>query len=322
MKSAFPKYVAALLLFGSNGVYAAGVHLTSSETVFFRSMLGGLLLATVFLITRRRSSAGLVMSRAEVACVVCAGIGQAANWLFLYEAYKRIGVGMATVLDYCGPIIVMALAPLVFRERLTAAKLAGFCVVATGFALVNVQSVNGGADVWGLVCGVMSAVSYAVMVMFNKKAGGSLGLAGVALQMAVCFAAVALYVGATEGCGFAASVPAADWPPLLMLGLVNTGIGCYLYFSSIGKLPVQTVAICGYLEPLAAVVFAALLLGESMQALQLAGAVLILGGAVFAEMSGSLPKGAPSSLRFEDAPSLAAMYESRHADVGTPVIMR
>lgn len=322
MKSAFPKYVAALLLFGSNGVYAAGVHLTSSETVFFRSMLGGLLLATVFLITRRRSSAGLVMSRAEVACVVCAGIGQAANWLFLYEAYKRIGVGMATVLDYCGPIIVMALAPLAFRERLTAAKVAGFCVVATGFVLVNVQSINGGADAWGLACGVMSAVSYAVMVMFNKKAGGELGLAGVALQMVVCFAAVALYVGATEGYGFAASVPAADWPPLLMLGLVNTGIGCYLYFSSIGRLPVQTVAVCGYLEPLAAVVFAAALLGESMQALQLAGAVLILGGAVFAEMSGSLPKRAPSSLLFEDAPSLAAMYESRHADVGTPVIMR
>ena len=49
------------------------------------------------------------------------------------------------------------------------------------------------------------------------------------------------------------------------------------------KLPVQTVAVCGYLEPLAAVVFAAALLHETMLPLQILGAVLILGGAAGAE---------------------------------------
>ena len=38
--------------------------------------------------------------------------------------------------------------------------------------------------------------------------------------------------------------------PIFILGQLNTGVGCYFYFSSIGYLPVQTVAICGYLEPL------------------------------------------------------------------------
>ncbi|MBQ2924303.1 MAG: DMT family transporter, partial [Anaerotignum sp.] len=74
--------------------------------------------------------------------------------------------------------------------------------------------------------------------------------------------------------------------PVLMLGLVNTGLGCYRYFSAIGRLPVQTVAVCGYLEPLAAVVLSAILLGEGMGVLQILGTVLILGGAMFAELRG------------------------------------
>ena len=76
---------------------------------------------------------------------------------------------------------------------------------------------------------------------------------------------------------------AGDWVPALMLGLVNTGLGCYLYFSAMVELPVQTVAICGYLEPLSAVVFSVLFLRESMTPLQVLGAACILGGAVLGE---------------------------------------
>lgn len=70
----------------------------------------------------------------------------------------------------------------------------------------------------------------------------------------------------------------------MILGIVNTGIGCYLYFSPLVKLPVQTVAICGYLEPLSAVVFAAILLNERMTMIQIAGAACIIGGAMVGEL--------------------------------------
>ena len=72
--------------------------------------------------------------------------------------------------------------------------------------------------------------------------------------------------------------------PILILGIVNTGLGCYFYFSSIGVMPVQTVAILGYLEPLSALLFSAGLLGETMSWVQIVGAVLILGGALFGEL--------------------------------------
>ena len=79
-------------------------------------------------------------------------------------------------------------------------------------------------------------------------------------------------------------VPDEAWPWVLILGIVNTGIGCYLYFSPLAKLPVQTVAICGYIEPLTAVVSAAILLGEKMTAVQIVGAVCIIGGAMVGEL--------------------------------------
>lgn len=74
-----------------------------------------------------------------------------------------------------------------------------------------------------------------------------------------------------------------DWFPILWIGLLNTGGGCYFYFSSIGKLPVQTASICGYLEPLSAVLFAAIFLRETMLPLQATGALLIVGGALLGE---------------------------------------
>ena len=97
---------------------------------------------------------------------------------------------------------------------------------------------------------------------------------------------VAIFVASRQS--LLLTIPDGSWLPVLVLGLVNTGVGCYWYFSSIGFLPVQTVAILGYLELLSAVVFSVLLLHEVLLPLQLLGALLILGGAVLGECG--LPK--------------------------------
>ena len=133
-------------------------------------------------------------------------------------------------------------------------------------------------------CGLLSAVMYAVMVICNKKAEVITGLENSTLQLVTAFLTVAVFVGVKQG--YAMEISRESILPILILGLMNTGIGCWLYFSSIGRLPVQTVAICGYLEPLSAVVFSLVFLRESMLPLEALGAVLILGGAVFGELGG------------------------------------
>lgn len=71
---------------------------------------------------------------------------------------------------------------------------------------------------------------------------------------------------------------------VLLSGVCSTGLGSYLYFSSIPRLPVREVSVLGYVEPLSALVFSAVLLGERLLPAQLLGAGLILGGTLVMEL--------------------------------------
>lgn len=279
MKQTYSKFIFSLLLFGSNGVVATFISLSSYEIVLFRTLIGSLLLLTIFFFSRQ--SLNFLRSKRDALFIVGSGIAMGASWMFLYEAYAQIGVGIASLAYYCGPIIVMVLSPFLFQETLTRPKLVGFVVVLCGIVLVNGQVAFEGKSSWGLFCGGMSAIMFAVMVIFNKKAKNITGLENSMLQLLISFFIVSLFFICKQG--FSIQVSPSDWIPILILGFINTGIGCYLYFSSFDKLPVQTVAICGYLEPLSAVVFSVLFLHEILHPVQILGAVLILGGAIWGE---------------------------------------
>lgn len=285
--SVFLKYLLALLLFGSNGIVASAITLSSYEIVLLRTAIGSLFLWLVFLAARQKLT--FWKHRVQGGFLAASGVAMGACWMFLYEAYQQIGVSLASLAYYCGPVIIMVLSPLLFREKLTAPKVGGFLVVLCGIVLVNGQAAQAGLSGWGIFCGLMSAVMLAAVVILNKKAAAIQGLENTMLQLTVSFVTVALFVGIKDG--FAMDIGQGQLFPILLLGLVNTGVGCYLYFSSLGRLPAQTVAICGYLEPLAAVLFSVVFLGEVLSPVQILGAVLILGGAFAGACMEYLPLG-------------------------------
>ncbi len=279
MKKSYIKYFTALLLFGSNGIVASLINLSSYEIVLLRTLIGSALLMAIFFLGRGKLT--FYKNRRQFLFLCISGITMGTSWMFLYEAYARIGVSISSLLYYCGPVIVMALSPMLFKEKLTAVKVVGFAAVLCGVFLVNGNAFDGGGDTFGIFCGIMSAVMYSFMVIFNKKAKDITGLENSMLQLLISFLTVAVFVGIKQG--FVMEIEPSSILPILVLGLVNTGIGCYFYFSSIGDLPVQTVAICGYLEPLSAVLFSFLFLKEAMMQVQMIGAALIIGGAMFGE---------------------------------------
>ncbi|MCH5281975.1 MAG: EamA family transporter [Lachnospiraceae bacterium] len=279
-KKAFIKYVCALLLFGLNGIVASQISMTSYEIVFLRTLIGSILLAILFLLAKGKFT--IKKYPKDSAFIIFSGIAMGTSWMFLYEAYQQIGVSLSSLLYYCGPVIVMILSPLIFKERLTVPKISGFLIVLIGIFLVNGKAAISGGNSWGLFCGGMSALMYFFMVTLNKQSKKITGMENSVIQLTVSFLTVAVFVGFKQH--FVLSVPVEDWKWILILGLVNTGLGCYLYFSPLSKLPVQTVAVCGYLEPLSAVVFAALILGESMSFYQIIGAICIIGGAMIGEL--------------------------------------
>ena len=125
------------------------------------------------------------------------------------------------------------------------------------------------------------------MVIFSKKVTQIGGVECSAIQLCGSLAAVAVYLGFSAVTGSielpsAAMLAHLNVPAALCIGLVNTGLGCYMYFSSMGELPVTRVAVCGYLEPLSAVVLSA------MTPANVLGAALILGGAIYSELGEKL----------------------------------
>lgn len=280
MDKSFLKYMAALLLFGSNGIVAGRISLSSHEIVLFRTMIGSALLIALYLIYNKRFT--FYRYKKSAVYLWLSGFAMGVSWLFLYEAYKQVGVSVASLGYYCGPIIVMALSPFLFKEKLTKRKLLCFLVVFVGIVFVDGNAVYETHNLGGIAFALLSAVMYAVMLCFSKKVEGISGMENATVQLTAAFVAVFVFVAFKQGLSF--DIRSNDIAPLLVLGLLNTGIGCFLYFSSIGGIKVQTVALIGYIEPLSAIFFSFIFLHEQLLVGQIIGAVLIISGALCAEL--------------------------------------
>ena len=281
MNQYFLTYLASLLFAGTNGIAASFMSLSSYEIVFLRCFMAFFVVLALFLITQKGRFTMFQHPR-SLFFVVLSGASMGANWMFLYEAYDQIGVTLATLACYCGPVIVMALSPLLFHERLTLAKVGGFGVVFLGIILVNGQVFLAGNSGWGLFCAAMTMVTYACMIIFNKFGTKIGGLENSVVLFCVSSLVTGIVLVIQQGVHL--SIQPTDILPLLYLGFLSTGVGNHLYFASMKHLPAQTISVCGYIEPLVAVILSAVILHEAMSVPQMIGAACILGGAIFCEM--------------------------------------
>lgn len=104
-------------------------------------------------------------------------------------------MGVASLLYYCAPIIVMPLSPLLFQEKLTPVKLIGFGMVLCGVYLINNNLSADNASSIGFICGVLAASADGMMLIFNKKATRITGFENAVFQILISFLTVAVFVG-------------------------------------------------------------------------------------------------------------------------------
>ncbi len=325
LASSCARFIPALLLFGSNGIVASAIALNSMQIIFFRTLLGSLLMGSLVAVKhfafdklarsdRNRAIASsasapntataqtpylLAQAQTEKQAfkrsiphvgfllIIGSGIFMGISWMFQYAAYASIGVA-STSLIYClGQVLVVATSPIVFGEKIKARKMAAFALALIGIALVSTGYGEAKFDIVGMVFALMCALSYAGMIVLNKLASANeaTALQGTTLsfvQLASGFAVTAICCAVTGN--LPTYVPEGSIAPILALGLINTGLGCFLYFSSMGGIPAQSVAIIGYLEPMSSVIMAGIFLGESLSVQQLAGAALIACGVLGSEL--------------------------------------
>lgn len=272
-------YIVSLLIFGSNGVFASHIDMTSAEIVCMRTLIGSLALILVLLISRTKLD-WAVMKR-EAFKLIAAGICLGVNWALLFEAYKLMSVSIATLTYYLAPIIVLILSPLLLREKQSARAYIGMGAAVVGLVLA-VGLGDASVTATGLIVGLGSAVFYAGLIIFNKKIDGVTGLPLTTIEMVIAVCVMLPYVLLTGGhVGFPPDMEGTLY--LIFLCLVNTGLACWLYFSSMNRLPARAVALFGYVDPVSALIFSAVFLGDRMGVLQIVGAVLVFAGAAFGQ---------------------------------------
>lgn len=269
-------YILAMLIFGTNGFLVAHISLQASQVVLFRTLLGGALLVALTLL---RGGFDRAAFRAEAVPLLLGGAALGLNWVALFEAYRLLNVSLATLIYYVGPMLILLLSPVLFHEKLSGSKIAALCIVAVGLVCISGSIALGGMNRVGLFTALLSALLYASLIAFNKRIVRTSGLQTAAIELCAAFAVVLLYVLLTVGLP---RPQRADLPWIAMMGFVNTGLAYLLYFSGLQKLPAQSVALISYVDPVSALLFSALLLGETLTPLQILGAVLILGGAMLA----------------------------------------
>ncbi len=278
LRLSYGMYILSMLIFGTNGILVHHISLASSQIILMRTLIGGLLLTLIVLLRGGFDRAGI---RADILPLLVGGSVLGLNWVALFEAYRQLNVSLATLIYYVGPILVLLFSPVLFREKLNSRKITSVVLVAIGLVCISGSIALRGMSMRGLLTAVVSALFYAAVIIFNKRITHTGGLQTAALELDIAFVIVLIYMMLTVGLPHPA---VSDIPWIAVIGLVNTGLAYLLYFSGLQKLPAQSAALISYVDPVSALVFSALFLHETMTPVQILGAVLIIGGAVFGEL--------------------------------------
>lgn len=267
---------AAMVIFGTLGVFTRNIGVTSGELALYRAVLASVLIG-FYLVFIKKGWLNLKNAGRELPLLLASGIAMGINWILLFQAYRYTTISAATLSYYFAPVIVTVASPLLFHERLTAKQV--ICFVMSTLGLVLIIGTGGGeetAGITGILFGLGAAVFYAAVILLNKFIKNVAGIQRTILQMLAAVVTLLPYVALSSGFNLNL-LDGTGWACLLTVGLFHTGITYCLYFSALKDLTGQEAAILSYIDPLVAVIISVLLLGEPMTLMQLIGGALILG---------------------------------------------
>lgn len=268
-------YVLAMVIFGTLAPLVRNIGVSSGELALYRAVMGAGLIG-IYLLAKGKNpfSGGL---KREILLLLLSGGAMGINWILLFQAYRYTSVSTATLCYYFAPVIVTALSPVLFRERLTRKQLFCFAMATLGLVLITgLEPSAGSANLTGILFGLGAAVLYAAVILLNKYIRSTAGIQRTFLQFLAAIVTLIPYVAATGGVTLS-RLDSTGWMCLLVVGILHTGITYCLYFSSLKALPGQRAAILSYIDPLVAVLISVVVLREPMTWQQALGGGLILG---------------------------------------------
>jgi drug/metabolite transporter (DMT)-like permease len=222
------------------------------------------------------------------ALVLYGALAMAGVQVAFFNALLYLPVAVALLLEYLGPVLVIAWVWLVRRRPPSRRTLAGAIVALFGLSLV-VQVWTGIEMQWqGLAWGFAAAICQAAYFLMADRAGSAtppLVLAGVGMTVGTVVVAllglvgllpIVIDTGATEVLLAGVDV---GWVVAAALLVVVSSVIAYLAgVAAIARIGASRGSLVALLEVVASAVASWLLLGQAPTAVQLLGGALILAG--------------------------------------------
>ncbi len=275
--------IISMMIFGTIGLFVRNINLPSGEIALYRAVLAAILIGGFLLVTKQKIPFKQI--KKEIPILILSGVAMGFNWILLFEAYKYTTISVATLSYYFAPVIVTVACPILFKEKMSLKQWICFIMSTVGIVLITgIGDTSQGADnIKGILFGLGAATLYATVVLLNKFTKTVDGIHRTFMQFLSAIAVLVPYVLLTDGVNLH-RLDSKGWIFLLVVGLVHTGITYCLYFSSLKELPGQKAAILSYIDPLVAVIIS-VVLGEKMTIMQIIGGILILGFALWNEIT-------------------------------------
>ena len=275
---------AAVLLFGLAGVFAKWIRLPAICITFGRVLFSSAALG-IFLLIRRQS---IRLAGRQVRLLILAGAILALHWWSFLQSIQLSTVAIGTITFSAFPLFVTLLEPAIFHQKPERRSLVIAVIILIGVFITIPEFSFENRMFLGIMTGLISAVSYAVLTIINKSLADKVSSTVTAFYEQAAAAVILLPIAA----GMNVRPTATDISLLLFLGIITTAFAHTLFIHSLKAIPARLAGICSSLETGYGILFAMLLLGEIPSVREIIGAVIIVGAVVVAQVE---PSPGPSS---------------------------
>ena len=262
---------------------------------FFRCLYALPVLAVIMVIVRRRRSDSRSWRARGLAFL--SGAFFAADLTAWHTSIELIGTGLATLLANTQVVFVAFLAWIVFRERPSRPAFMLVPAVMVGVTLISGVGQEGsfGEDpLRGVAYGLFCGVAYALFLLTFRSSNRAQVHPVFPLLDATIGTAVASFVFGLFEPGFSLDIhyPSHAW--LVVLAVGPQVVGWLLIATALPRLPALETSVILLLQPVGAITWGVLLLGERLAWMQFTGAAVVLVGLGVLSIIGSV-EGEPSA---------------------------
>lgn len=287
----------AATLFGVNGSVAK-VALSSglSSLRLTEARCAGACIGLVLLALVRRPASLRVRGRDELTRLALFGIaGVALVQLFYFLAISRLAIGIALLIQYLGPLLVAVWARTVRHERVRRRVWVALALSLAGLALMVELWQGLALDGLGVAYALIAAVVFAAYLLLAEREASErdpISLMAWGFLFASLFWTVAQpwwsfpagRVGETVALhGRLASLHLPVWALVLWVIVLGSIVPFSLIVGGLRHVSAVRVGIAAMLEPVVATIVAWAWLRESLSAVQLAGAAVVLAAVLLAQ---------------------------------------